>query len=234
MQVLVKKCFNYLVPYDVPMIRLGRAGDGGYVVPVQALDAQCLISMGLGTNWSFDQQWHHLAINGHVHAYDGTIDPNTFSVSLKTAYDEFFQQQVVHYLENVHAGNINTVLDRATGSVFAKIDIEGSEYEIVSALGQRENIIGMVIEFHALDLDHEKQRLKQALSALDQFRIVHVHANNFGGIHEDSLPHTLEISFLRKTLCENTSKRYQAYLPGLDSANALNQEDYMLIFNKGV
>lgn len=234
MQVLVDQQFEYLVPYDVPMMRLGNAGDGGYVVPVQVLDAQYLISLGLGTNWSFDRQWHVLTPNGHVHAYDGTIDPAAFSDTLKTAYDDFFQQQVVHYSENVHAGNINTVLDRAAGSVFAKIDIEGSEYEIVSALGQRKNIIGMVIEFHALDLDYEKQRLKQALSALDQFRIVHVHANNFGGIHQDSLPHTLEISFLRKTLCENTSKRYQAYLPGLDSANALNQEDYMLIFNKGV
>lgn len=233
MQVLIDQCFEYLVPYNVPMIRLGNAGDGGYVVPAQILDAQCLISMGLGTNWSFDRDWHDLVPNGHVHAYDGTIDPADFSLSLKTAYHEFFQQQVIHYSENVHAGNINTVLDRTAGSTFAKIDIEGGEYEIVSALGQRQNIIGLVVEFHALDLDDKKQRLKQALSALDQFSIVHVHANNFGGIHKDSLPHTLEISFLRKTLCENASKRYHAYLPGLDSANAQNQEDYILEFTRG-
>jgi hypothetical protein len=190
--------------------------------------------MGIGTNWSFDQHWKDLVPNGHVHAYDGTIDPDSFNTVLRNRYNAFFQLPVVHYLENVHAGNVGDILDRAGGSVFAKIDIEGAEYEIVSELGKRENIIGMVIEFHALDLDLDKQRLKHSLAALGEFRIVHVHANNFGGIHEDSLPHTLEISFLRKALCENVQQRHQVYLPGLDSPNAVNQEDYMLQFTKGV
>jgi hypothetical protein len=234
MQLTLGKSFDYLIPYDVPMIRLGSQGDCGHVVPIQALDAQYLVSMGLGTNWSFDEQWLKMVPNGHIHAYDGTIDPSTFAGSLRLAYDAFFQKSVVHFIENVYEHNIDVVLNRVAGPAFFKIDIEGSEYEIISKVAQEQNIIGMIVEFHALDIDYMRQKFEHELYSMDQFRIVHVHANNFGGISSDGLPHTLEISFLRGNLCEHANKRYHAYLPGLDSPNDLNKEDYMLYFDQGV
>lgn len=234
MQLILGKSFDYLIPYDVPMIRLGSQGDCGHVVPVQALDAQYLVSMGLGTNWSFDEQWLTMVPDGRIHAYDGTIEPSAFTGSLRLAYDKFFQKSVVHYLENVYKNNIDDVLNRVSGPAFFKIDIEGSEYEIISRVAQESNTIGMMVEFHALDINYIRQKFEHEVRSMDQFRIVHVHANNFGGVSTDGLPHTLEISFLRKTLCENANQRYQVYLPGLDSPNDLNKEDYILYFDQGV
>lgn len=232
MKIKVANTFNFLIPYSVPMIRLGDVGDCGLAIPEQALAATNLISMGLGTNWSFDRDWHKSNPHAIIHGYDGTIFPEEFTGALKEQYDYFFQGNVIHFNENVSVDNINQILDRVQGTTFLKIDIEGYEYSIMSALGQAKNVIGMVIEFHALDLDVDKARFKSAIDALKNYKIVHVHANNFGGISEDSLPHTLEIAFLRNDICTTEEKRYDVYLKGLDTPNALGKEDYELVFSE--
>ena len=230
MKIEVDPTFNFLIPYSVPMLRLGDVGDCGNAVPAQALDANNLISMGLGTNWSFDRDWHTFNPHGTIHGYDGTIFPEDFSDDLKAAYKSFFQGNVIHFKENVGVDNIDQILGRVQGSTFLKIDIEGHEYSIIPAVGKAQHVMGMIIEFHALDLDTDRSRFKSAIDALANYKIVHIHANNFGGISEDSLPHTLEISLLRNDLCTTEERRYDVYLKGLDTQNSFSKEDYMLVF----
>ena len=230
MKIEVDPTFNFLIPYSVPMLRLGDVGDCGNAVPAQALDANNLISMGLGTNWSFDRDWHTFNPHGTIHGYDGTIFPEDFSDDLKAAYKSFFQGNVIHFKENVGVDNIDQILGRVQGDTFLKIDIEGHEYSIIPAVGKAQHVMGMIIEFHALDLDTDRSRFKSAIDALANYKIVHIHANNFGGISEDSLPHTLEISLLRNDLCTTEERRYDVYLKGLDTQNSFSKEDYMLVF----
>jgi len=231
MKLELNKDYNFLIPYDVPMLRVGDIGDCGYVIAKKSLRATNLISLGLGTNWSFDKQWLELNPVSVIHGYDGTIFPEEFPEELKKEYKSFFKGQVVHFTENVSASNIDQILKRVSGDTFLKMDIEGSEYDLISSISKANHLIGLAIEFHALDLENCKNKFKSAIELLSaDYKIVHVHANNFGGICEDSLPHTLVISFLRKDLCKTEKKRYDCYLEGLDSPNALNSEEYKLYF----
>ena len=232
MKIKLDRSYNFLVPYSMPMIRLGNYGDGGYVVPQCILKANTLVSLGLGHNWSFDKHWTSIRPSTVVHAYDGTIDSIDFNVDLKKDYDSFFKGDVTHFKENATIDNIDSIINRVQGSVFFKIDIEGHEYDLVPYISKTKNLLGMVIEFHNLDFSH---RLDQFISLItdlnNNFRITHIHANNYGGLNKDNLPHTLEISFVRKDLCVTNEKRYDTYIQLLDSPNALNSEEYMLCFD---
>ncbi len=230
MKLELDSTYNFLIPYDVPMLRLGDTGDCGYVIAARSLEADNLISLGLGTNWSFDKQWLELNPSSVIHGYDGTIFPETFSEELKKEYELFFKGQVVHFKENVSKYNIDEILNKVSGSTFLKMDIEGAEYDIISNIANAKHLIGITAEFHNLDFDFTRSEFQSVLEQLNDYKIVHIHANNFGGICEDQLPHTLQISFLKRELCEGNQKRYNAYLEGLDSPNALNSEEYMLYF----
>jgi len=232
MNINLDKSYNFLIPYNVPMIRLGNAGDGGYVIPKSALLASDLISLGVGSNWTFDKHWQLLKPNSNIHAYDGTIDPNTFNPDLKQDYENFFKDRVVHFKENVDKHNIGSIIKKTNRSIFLKIDIEGYEYDILPEIYQASNILGMAIEFHVLSFVEQKKKFIEIINRLNtMYRIVHVHANNYGGICDDQLPHTLEISFLKKNLCSSNVLRHSAYLPEFDTPNALISEEYKLYFN---
>ena len=230
MKLELDSTYNFLIPYDVPMLRLGDTGDCGYVIAARSLEAKNLISLGLGTNWSFDKQWLELNPSSVIHGYDGTIFPETFSEELKKEYELFFKGQVTHFNENVSKNNIDEILNKVSGKTFLKMDIEGAEYEILSNIANAKHLIGMTIEFHTLDFENTRSSFQSTLDILSDYKIVHVHANNFSGVCTDNLPHTLQISFLKSDLCESNRKRYSAYLEGLDSPNALNSEEYMLYF----
>lgn len=231
MNIKLDKSYNFLVPYDMPMIRLGNAGDGGYVIAKSALLAADLVSLGIGNNWSFDKDWQALKPNSYIHAYDATIDPDTFSIDLKQDYNDFFRNRVVHFKENASKHNISDIIKKTERSIFLKMDIEGYEYEILPEIYSATNIIGMVIEFHILNFEQQKNEFVELVNKLNNFyKIVHVHANNHGGICEDQLPHTLEISFLKKHLCPGKQLRHSVYLPELDTPNALISEEYVLYF----
>jgi len=85
--------------------------------------------------------------------------------------------------------------------MFAKIDIEGSEYRVLPWIIRAADLFtGLVVEFHDTDIcaglfNAQVERL------LGPFRIVHVHGNNYGDLAVDgSLPLTLEISFLHRSI----------------------------------
>ena len=232
MNLILGNEYNFLIPYSVPMIRLGNLHDGGYVIAEQSLQAKNLISLGLGTNWSFDKHWSAYNYNCHIHGYDSTIFPNEFPTKLKAEYDSFFTGNIKHFSKNASRKNIGNILHRMPESAFLKMDIEGGEYDLIDPISKSENLIGMVIEFHTLDFKSRRADIRNAVNMLDKYRIVHLHANNGGGVCDDNLPHTIEISFLRKELCSD-KQRYDVYLKGLDSPNsAFNKEEYMLSFNK--
>lgn len=223
--------YNFLIPYNVPMIRIGHNADGGYVVAKRSLEAKNLISFGLGKDWSFEKQWLDLNPHSFIHVYDGTVFPEAFQETLKSDYQLFFKSPVTHFRENVHPGNIELILNKLQGSAFLKVDIEGAEYDLIPYIAKAQNIIGITIEFHTLDSEYRSQQFKSTIDLLHNFKIVHIHANNFGGVNIDKLPHTLEISFLRQDLCSSSSeKRYHSYLEGLDAPNSLNNIEYSLYF----
>ena len=221
MKIKLDSSYNFLVPHDEPVLRIGNDGDGGYVIPTKALTATSLISFGLGNNWTFEQQWLDLKPATHIHIYDGTVHPTS----------HFFTGTVRHFKENVTPENINIILAQSGNNAFLKMDIEGAEYAVIPDICKAKNLLGMAVEFHNLDFPERRISFKSTIESIsDNYNIVHIHANNYGGINEDGLPHTLEISFLRKDLCSSSEKRYDAYLHDLDTPNALTSEEYFLYF----
>jgi hypothetical protein len=116
-------------------------------------------------------------------------------------------------------------------SLFLKIDIEGSEYEIIQQIIDNERAIhGLVIEFH--DTEVRREEFKAAIDALDKkFDLIHIHANNFAELAEDNLPTVLEISFIKRVQNRNRVKRIIFPNDNLDSANNPFAPDYSMYFN---
>jgi len=48
---------NFLCPHKTDLIRIGNAGDGGYVIPASALDeVEHLVSIGISDDWTFEEE----------------------------------------------------------------------------------------------------------------------------------------------------------------------------------
>ena len=231
MKIKLDKSYDFLIPYNEPMIRIGNIGDGGYVIPKYSMTADSLLSFGVGNNWTFEKHWLLLNSKINISAYDATIDVDQFDPLISEDYKSFFTVNAKHLSENVSIDNVDTILKKVGPNTFLKMDIEGDEYKIISNISKASNLIGLVIEFHNLYLEDYIIQFKNAMKILgNTFNVVHLHANNYSGINEDGLPHTIEISFLRKEYCLAEHKRYDIYLNQLDSPNCPQREDYLLYF----
>jgi hypothetical protein len=103
--------------------------------------------------------------------------------------------------------------------VLVKMDIEGSEYEVLAASRELwSRVAGLVIEFH--ELDRRWPQFEAEMTALlRHFHVAHVHGNNNNGcIPGTDVPLTLEITLVNKALCDGepppSADRYP--LTGLD------------------
>lgn len=117
----------------------------------------------------------------------------------------------------------------ASEFVYLKIDIEGSEYEIIEQiLESSNNLTGMTIEFH--DISIRKEEFISCMKNLQtKFVINHLHPNN----HRDLIngfPDVIEISFISKKLLHGDQLLRRESLLDMDSPNNRSLPDYNLIF----
>lgn len=119
-------------------------------------------------------------------------------------------------------------------SVFVKMDIEVSEYRVVpDVLNFEKYVNALVVEFHDLDIHWTRfAELTEKLRA--HFEITHVHGNNYGGLIPNSgTPKVLEVTFLKKTLIDESPPVREPVtypIPQLDYPNNSAEKDYPLVF----
>jgi hypothetical protein len=68
------------------LVRLGRPGDGGYVVPdAQVTDARVLLSLGMKDDWSFDRDFVRANPGVRVICVDPSVGPRFFARRIATS-----------------------------------------------------------------------------------------------------------------------------------------------------
>ncbi len=229
--------WQYLQPKDVvgmEFTRVGRRGDGGYVMVDDFVDCRYALSFGVGTEISWD-----LAIVGRgltVFLYDQTIDSIPVQheklklrrFGLGESHDPKGAKQSLPKILS-HEGL------QDDSNLILKIDVEGAEWKALRQIAAQEMQLfrQIVVEFHGLAdySDHDKhiERLYTLKKMAETHQVVHVHANNWGRyviIGGIPVPDVVEVTFARATYRFADCTR--VFPTGLDSPN--NSDRAELIF----
>lgn len=246
------------------LCRIGPAKDGGYVIHKDALyKTKHIVTLGLNDEWSFES--HFLKINKKtkVVAYDHTItldfwlkrflkDLLSFFLLRKVKFNQildifkyfhylFFFKNNVHYQLKVgkekNCINLDKILSnfKEKKSVFLKIDIEGSEYQIINEIKKYSQIINsIVIEFHELNKKKNFLKMINFIKNNHPFKIVHIHGNNFSKIDRYGNPSCLELTLVNSNYIHVEKIRsIDTYpLKRLDFPNLKRQKDIKINFEK--
>ncbi len=213
------------------LIRIGRKNDGGYLIQKQAIiNRKILVSFGINDDWSFENQFLRLNPTAHLYLFDRSVSylqivklllknifhfPNfyPFLNSLKAIfnYHLFFNKKNVHFFplyvgRNVYDESKSLIecfdlIKTSKHEMVVKIDIEGSEYRILSDLVIKKNLIDvLIIEFH--DIDLHLQIIEKFVKEFS-LHITHLHVNNYSNPDINGLPKDIEITFQRKIIIGN-------------------------------
>lgn len=211
------------------LVRLGKIYDGGYLV--NKLDVQkskCLLSFGIGEDYSFEQQF--TAINNcPVFAFDDST-----VVTSTPDYSTFFQNGNKHFAEKVSLQNVGSIFSQIPDQTFLKCDIEGGEYVIIDYLiAYSHKFSGLVIEMHDVSKYENFNKLACLIGKIQQ-KLVHVHINNYmyykvgDEPNQQFIPDVVELMF---TSSNNISWDPNIRLPHLfDMPNNPNDSDFSISF----
>lgn len=139
-------------------------------------------------------------------------------INLSRDYKKFFSGNIVHFRQAIGLGNNLVRLDEALNRInffpiFLKIDIEGSEYRILDDIIRlQNNICGLVIEFHDVDLN-----LNKILNFINKLslNLVHIHGQNPGGenyLDSNGDPTQIELTFSNSENFTNSEVKIPHYL----------------------
>jgi hypothetical protein len=187
-----------------PKVRLGALGDGGYVVNDDLSGLDGLVSLGIGTDVSFDLA---LAEQGvPVFQYDPTVERPPVEhprfVFRKLGWSRYDSQGT---------RSLDTILNENQLAQFSnlilKFDVEDAEWDALQSvsaatLSKFRIIVG---EFHWLERVVHRTHFEIMWGTFAKLTADHVpthlHANNFGGVvlvEGIVVPRLLEITLLRR------------------------------------
>ena len=212
------------------LIRLGSLYDGGYLVVDDFSLRDVLVSLGIGENADFE---YNISTRiERIIAFDHTVDsiPN---MSSNTQFNKL----------GVKAKSVNEFVTLTSiiedipekNDLLLKIDIEGSEWEVIDSMSDKEltrfrQIIG---EFHGFNEETNFETINRVLGKiLQNFVVVNTHANNWGQyeiIKRIAIPDVIEITFMRKDTKSVFTNKVKNQIAALNSRN--NPSDLDLGFN---
>ncbi|WP_428488210.1 glycosyltransferase [Rhodopila sp.] len=187
-------------------VRVGNDYDGGYVLPAISLGCDVVLSIGVGSDVSFDLR---LAEAGaRILQFDHTIEHAPTSHDNFTFYKAGWgTSSEGSYLDFT---DICSKLEPLGGKrPLLKFDIEGAEYDVFSSVDPRslQRFEVIVCEIHDLDRLNEPAFFGKVITLMEKLTLhhlpVHLHANNYGGmafVQGIAIPKVLEISLLRRDL----------------------------------
>jgi hypothetical protein len=237
--VEVNKVVSFLkllqpVGCSVELIRLGSENDGGYVVPDVLEKIAICISAGISDNCDFEYEVASRGIPCHM------VDFSVEKPPLDHPLFHFEQKFLAHRpsgRSTIDLKSWTANLNVGERSGLLKLDIEGSEWQVLNAMSNKDygNFAAVVIEFHWLELIARTwsfELMYETISRLlESFDLVNIHPNNFASeftIFERKIPRVIELSFIHKDL-NNRSNPYNNQYQVLNAPNNPNSPE--LVFS---
>lgn len=178
-----------------PKVRIGNAGDGGYVIAdVPGAQYTVLLAGGVCEDISFEDALMKRYPGMKCIAFDSTVS----SLPVHDTPITFVQKNIGGHNDSTTT-NLHDIIN-STDRIFVKMDIEGGEKPWVNSLtdDQLNRFEQIVMEFHwAFDWDAPGM-----YANLNKYhRLIHVHANNCCGVRTHKgvvIPNVWEGTFLHK------------------------------------
>jgi hypothetical protein len=199
-----------LRPYatDADLIRVGDAGDGGYVM-IEAFDAAGAISIGIGGNVSWDLDMARCGLP--ISMFDPTIAAPPAAVPGGTFHRIGLGTPVQAAASGLALKPLAQLLEiansPASGDLILKIDVEGAEWDALADVDDFARYPQVVLELHDMGRLNDEETAANVLHLLRAIHAthlpVHVHANNEAGLAAFGaywLPEVLEVSYVRRDL----------------------------------
>ena len=242
MEIRIRDLLSNLQPKQVDnstKIRLGSAGDGGYVIMDHSnLTNTVLYSYGIEENDSFDQHYHN--------KYGALVRQYDFSIPATTVRDGFtFTREGISHekTENCDTFAEHIIKNGDTDKrIFLKLDVEGAEW--LTLLHMPEYLLKqcnqIVIELHDLSClgkstDYPAIDLEQKVAVMEKmnklFHLWHVHANNHASVHiidGYKVPDVIEVTFINKELHEGGRPSEEIFPTKYDQACYVRMQDHTL------
>lgn len=215
------------------LIRVGSQNDGGYLIPNDLSDIKYCYSPGVSTNSDFEKElFYKYGIESYLCDFSvekPPIDCEGFFFQKKylNSYSDDVNMTLSQWLVEKKAKNEDLIL---------QMDIEGFEYDVLSHtdLDVLKKFRIIILEVHEMDRLFSRMGFKLITSVfnklMEQFYIVHYHANNCSPIYDFdgvTIPPTAEFTFIRKDRVKNIKGK--ATLPhSLDAQNVISLKDLKL------
>lgn len=146
--------------------------------------------------------------------------------------NKFFLKKIGKTNGCVNIGEIVSDHINENEKIFLKIDIEGSEYEILDQIVSiKDKIQGLIIEFHNVskNLDIIENFLKKIK---DYLNLVHIHANNYSVKDTNEFPEAIELSISSIDLNNLDLDDVREYpIKNLDFPNSKRSPDIKIFFD---
>jgi hypothetical protein len=200
----IGKVLGKLAPVSVrfkDLKRFGSKHDGGYVILNDITNRDFLLSFGVGDNVDFEEEFSKICSGSHL--YDHSIPSLPKQIENTVFYNEF--------IGRTPDIDLKTAISRLpqTSNLILKIDIEGSEWQLLADATEQElNLFRqIIIEFHNISKLTNPLFAAKAESVINKlsnlFWIINIHGNNNGDyfiIENTPIPDVIEVSFLNKSL----------------------------------
>jgi len=211
------------------LCRVGGYRDGGYVLPFSSIvDSDILISGGIGSNARYETDVIDINPKIKIIPYDKSF--SVIRMFLRILYHVFkknidFRQSMIESLSAIIVKNkfgirkefltkkndIERVLFEnkiTSNKILIKLDIEGSEYEILESIFSNESrITALNIEFHSLNKQKNLQLLKSFVQKT-KMKLIFISINETSIV--DGFPSIIELSFTSDKYLDNKDYFLQA------------------------
>jgi len=222
---------------NVPLVRIGGIGDGGYLLPNDFEGIRHCFSPGVSTTADFEE---HVARDFGIKSFmaDASVERPPMDNPLFEFDSKFLGAHRDETFTTLGLWVADKLGEDGDHDLLLQMDIEGGEFEVL--IESDKNLLRrfrmMVIEFHRMESIFEQNSLP-LIHALfkklhQDFAIVHLHANNCCGIaesHDVGIPPVFEVTYLRRDRLANLTNDTPICLPHpLDRPNVSTNPDIVM------